>query len=115
MIKISELKKQIEIFNICLQEERFFDAHEAIESIWFKLRKEKSNEVKLLRAYINAAVSFELYKRGRCDASQKVWCNFIKHQALLSIIESKYQPYYALAEGKILEIRENLYKNDNIS
>ncbi len=115
MIKISKLKKQIEVFNICLQEKRYFDAHESIESIWFELRKEKSDEVKLLRAYINAAVSFELHKRGRYKASQRVWYNFLKYQALLSIIESKYQPYYALAECKILEIRENLYKNDNIS
>jgi hypothetical protein len=106
VISLSELEKQVSNFNICLQEERFFDAHEAIESIWFPLRKNKNDELKLLRGYINAAVSFELYKRGRYESAERVWCTFIKHQPLVHSIEYKYRAQYKAAEAKILEIRE---------
>ncbi|MEE8588924.1 MAG: DUF309 domain-containing protein [Sulfurimonadaceae bacterium] len=40
----------------CLDEERFYDAHEALEEVWFPRRFEDDMEMKLVKGFINAAV-----------------------------------------------------------
>ena len=88
---------KIQEFKICLNEERYYDAHEALEEIWFPRRFEKSNEVKLLKGFINAAVSFELVKLGREKQSKQVWMNYLKYRQLLFKVESPYlNDYYQL-------------------
>lgn len=82
----------------CLHEERFYDAHEALEEIWFPRRFEDDNEMKLLKGFINAAVSFELIKRGRKQASTKAWNNYLKYKPLLATLDSFFTPsYYKIA------------------
>ena len=83
----------------CLNEKRYYDAHEALEASWFPRRFEKeSSEVMLLKGFINAAVSFELHKRGRFKQSQKVWSNYLKYRPLLFKIDSQYlNSYYQLS------------------
>lgn len=85
----------------CLNERRFYDAHEALEAIWFPRRFEADNEVKLLKGFINAAVSFELIKRGRVQASQKVWQNYLKYKPLLGDLDSPYLSHYKTIERHI--------------
>ena len=75
--------KEVQKFILALDEERFFDAHEILEKIWFKKRFEPSNEVKLIKGFINAAVSFELYKRGKIEQSKKAWLTYLKYRQLL--------------------------------
>ncbi len=75
--------KDTQEFIEALDENRFFDAHEVLENIWFNKRFEDSNEVRLLKGFINAATSFELHKRGRKDASKRVWKNYLKYRQLL--------------------------------
>ena len=77
------MHKRIEEFKRCLDEERFYDAHEALEELWFPRRFENSAEVKILKGFINAAVSFELRKRGRVKQSKKVWANYLKYRQFL--------------------------------
>ncbi|WP_226960539.1 DUF309 domain-containing protein [Sulfurimonas paralvinellae] len=90
-IKIDEFAK-------CLREERFYDAHEALEALWFPRRSEKSAEVMLIKGLINAAVSFELIKRGRIPQSKKVWQNYLKYRQFLFKIDSPYlNDYYQLS------------------
>ncbi len=81
-------------FVICLEEERFYDAHEALEEIWFPRRFEDDMEMKLVKGFINAAVSFELTKRGRPDPATKAWGNYEKYRPLLSAFTSSNTPYY---------------------
>ncbi|HFB53237.1 MAG TPA: DUF309 domain-containing protein [Sulfurimonas autotrophica] len=91
-------RKKIEEFRECLREERFYDAHEALEEIWFPRRFEENAEVKLLKGFINAAVSFELLKKGRIPQSKKVWLNYLKYRQLLFKIDSPYlNEYYQLS------------------
>ena len=78
----------------CINEERYYDAHESIESIWFPRRFEDNNEIKLLKGFINAAVSFELYKRSREKQSSRVWANYLKYRQLLYKIDSPYLNRY---------------------
>jgi len=75
--------KSIEEFKLCIEELRFYDAHEVLEEVWFPRRFEENNEVKLMKGFINAAVSFELMKRGREKQRRKVWANYLKYRPLL--------------------------------
>ena len=82
----------------CIDEKRYYDAHEALEEIWFPRRFEDRNEVRLLKGFINAAVSFELHKRGREKQSQRVWTNYLKYRPLLYKTTSKHKNrYHAIA------------------
>ena len=88
------MHKQIDNFISCIEEERFYDAHEALEELWFPRRFEEDAEVKLLKGFINAAVSFELKKRGREKQSQKVWANYLKYRQSLFKVNSPYKNRY---------------------
>ena len=88
------MKSKIENYKKCLDEKRFYDAHEALEEAWFPRRFEESHEVKFLKGLINASVSFELYKKGKIKQSKKVWTNYLKYRQLLFKIESKYLNEY---------------------
>ena len=81
-------------FMLCLDEQRFYDAHEALEEIWFPRRFDDDGEVKLLKGFINASVSFELAKKGKVSASNKVWKNYLKYRQLFYKVDSKYLNKY---------------------
>ena len=89
----------IKEFRVCIDEERYYDAHEALEELWFPRRHEKENdEIKLLKGFINAAVSFELIKRGRENPSKKAWANYLKYRPLLYKVSSPFlNDYHKLA------------------
>ena len=92
------MHKYIQEFTKCLHENRFYDAHEVLESVWFPRRFEDDKEVQLLKGFINASVSFELLKRGREKQSKKVWANYLKYRPCLFEIGSPYQNnYYQLS------------------
>jgi len=97
-------------FILCLDEERFFDAHEVLEPIWFKRRFEDCDEIRLLKGFINSAVSFELKKRGKITQAQKVWKNYLKYKPLLSKIDSKYLNKYHAISRHVENINNNYLK-----
>ena len=104
---MSMTTKKIQEYILCLEEERYYDAHEALEALWFPRRFEESSEVKLLKGLINAAVSFELIKRNRQPQSKKVWANYLKYRQELFKTDSKYlNDYYQLTR-----LVEELHKN----
>ena len=96
---------KIEEFKVCLHEERFYDAHEALEEVWFPRRFEKTDEVQLLKGFINAAVSFELRKRNRKAQSKKVWANYLKYRQLLFKVDVSYLNHYY----QLSRLLENLH------
>jgi hypothetical protein len=92
--------KKINEFLHCLNEERFYDAHEVLENLWFPQRFTESCEVKILKGFINAAVSFELFKRGRSAQSKRVWANYLKYrQKIFSLDPSVINQYYQLSRS----------------
>lgn len=93
-------------FMQCLDEKRFYEAHDALEHIWFPRRFEKSDETNLLKGYINAAVSFELIKRGRKDSAQKAYNVYLKYKDLRLRVDSPYSKKYEEIENKIESIRQ---------
>ena len=98
----------IKNFIVSLDESRFYDAHEDLEELWFPRRFEEDDEVKLLKGFINAAVSFELTKKGKLEASQKVWKNYLKYIPLLQIIDSKHKEMYKKIALHVEEIKTKL-------
>jgi len=81
--------KHLDQFTLALDEGRFYDAHEVLEEIWFPSRFIDSNEVKLLKGFINAAVCFELVKKGRKLPSQRAWLSYLKYRQLLFKTKTK--------------------------
>jgi hypothetical protein len=49
----------------------YFEAHERVESVWYPLRREKSDLAHILKALINAAIAFEHLKRERPQAAER--------------------------------------------
>ncbi|WP_345976234.1 DUF309 domain-containing protein [Sulfurimonas sp. HSL3-7] len=98
--------EHLDLFVCCLDEERFYDAHEALEEIWFPRRFEDDMEMKLLKGFINAAVSFELTKRGRPDPATKAWGNYEKYRPLLEAFRSSNTPYYQRLALRVEEMRQ---------
>lgn len=98
MMNNSDYDKYLDEFIACINEEKFYEAHEAIEVLWFKRRFEDNNEVRLLKGFINASVSFELMKKGKIEQSKRVWANYLKYRPLLYKISSKHiNKYHAIA------------------
>ncbi|MDD2789719.1 MAG: DUF309 domain-containing protein [Sulfurimonas sp.] len=90
----SEHAKCLEEFMLCLEEKRYYDAHEALEALWFPRRFEKDPEMDLLKGFINASVSFELIKRSREEPSKRAWKNYLKYRPLLYKINSEHTNTY---------------------
>lgn len=84
-----------------LAQERYYDAHEDLEALWFPRRFENDDEVKLWKGFINAAVSFELIKKGRCAASQTPWNTYMKYRALLDTLDTPYKELYVKMDDYI--------------
>ncbi|MFA5233486.1 MAG: DUF309 domain-containing protein [Sulfurimonas sp.] len=91
---MSKHKEQLELFIQNLQSENFYDAHEDLEVLWYERRFEESDEVKLIKGFINASVSFELRKKGKIEASQKVWNNYLRYKDLINKIDSQHVEKY---------------------
>jgi hypothetical protein len=89
----------------CLDEERYYDAHEALEKIWFPRRFEDDIEMKLLKGFINASVAFELVKRGRPEPSKRAWGNYLKYRPLLLQVKSPHCGRYRAIAAKLESIR----------
>lgn len=98
MITQTKHNELLDKFIFLISEKKFYDAHESIEYIWFPRRFEQDNEIKLLKGFINAAVSFELIKRGRYKASERVWNTYLKYIVLIDKIDSPHiQKYHLIA------------------
>jgi len=94
----SQYGRCIQEYRRCIDEKRYYEAHEALEELWFPRRFEVDDELKLLKGFINAAVSFELTKRRREKPSQKAWATYLKYRPLLYTISSPYlNEYHKLA------------------
>lgn len=108
------INKKIDEFIRHIDESRFYEAHEALEEIWFPRRFEQSHEVGLLKGFINAAVSFELIKKGRIEQSKRVWANYLKYRPNLYRVSSQYtNSYHKLA--RYLENKQNsLIKSESL-
>ena len=101
----SKHDKLLKEYRLCLDKKRYYDAHEAIEELWFPHRFEDENEIKLLKGFINAAVSFELIKKKREKPSQTAWKTYIKYRPLLYKVNSPFLNHYHAIARHIEKIK----------
>ena len=101
----SNHKEKIEGYLLCIDEGRYYDAHEELEELWFPRRFEEDNEIKLLKGFINAAVSFELCKRQREQPSKRAWGNYLKYRPLLYRVDSPHLNEYHSIARKIERLK----------
>ena len=92
-------------YNQCIDDREYYGAHEKLEEIWYPRRHENCSEMNLLKGFINAAVSFELVKRGRHTPSKRAWKNYLKYRPLLYKIHSPLLKEYHKTARKIEELR----------
>ncbi|MBU1995237.1 DUF309 domain-containing protein [bacterium] len=104
----------LENFLLCLKEQRYYDAHESLEVLWFPRRFEEEDEIKLLKGFINASVCFELIKRGKQTQSKKVWDNYLKYRPLLYKIDSPYKSKYHLIARHVEALKIKLDLDNGI-
>ncbi len=108
---ISRDEELMNEFVECINKALYYEAHETLEKIWFPRRFEDSDEMKLVKGFINAAVSFELIKRGKPEASDRVWKNYEKYINLLGSFESPYNRRYQELSTFLEEKRVQLVSN----
>jgi len=82
----------------------YFDAHEALEAVWFPQRHTKAPEVRLQRGLINGAVALELAKRGRLEPAKRVWRVYLRRRALLEEVKSAALPCYHKADRLLRDL-----------
>jgi hypothetical protein len=79
------LEAALKDFLHLLDEEEYFDAHEALEEAWHPLRKKNHPLKNLAKGLINGAICFEHLKRDRSEARRKassVLKSFERHKHL---------------------------------
>ena len=66
-----------------LEDEKYFEAHNALEPLWLKMKKEHHSYTDLTRGLINAAVAFEHIKRDTPTAmtkARKTFAGYLKYR-----------------------------------
>jgi hypothetical protein len=101
------ITESCEAFLLSIKEGRYYDAHEDLEPLWYPRRFEDNDEVRLWKGFINAAVSFELLKRGRPEASQKAWQTYLKYSPLSKTLVTPHKELY----DKIVKLIEKKVGN----
>jgi len=97
---------KIEEFISLVQNHDFVEAHEVLEADWKGQKKLGNKDIaKFLQALINGTTSIALYKKGRVEASQKVWNTFEKYKDLIDTISLENHQRYIYA----IELLENKY------
>ena len=84
------LHEKVKSFKNCIMEQRFYEAHEVLEEIWFPMRKTKDDFCLVLKGFINGAVSMELYKRGRIEQSNNIHKVYLKYVTQDRILKTEY-------------------------
>jgi hypothetical protein len=82
--------KEIIKYKQLIEEKLYYEAHEVLESLWFPIRKTKNDYALVLKGFINAAVSLELYKRNKFEQSKKINIIYGKYVTKDKIINTTY-------------------------
>jgi len=95
------ITEAFDAFALSLAEGRYYDAHEDLELLWYPHRFEDNDEVRLWKGFINAAVSFELIKRGRPKPSEIAWQTYLKYRVILDTLITPHKELYVTIDALI--------------
>ncbi len=104
-----ELKEALEIFIRDLEEARFYDAHEDMETYWHTIRKTDHPLKNLCKGFINGATAFELIRLERYEAAIRVWQT---HEKYLGLLKEDIEEYALFVKANnILYNLHDKYQN----
>ena len=104
----SKLKEII----LLLEEDKFVEVHYMFEDFWkeYKKHEDTREESFILKAFVNASVSFELYNMQRFENSNNVWNTYLKYENLIDNLETKNSLNYKKIKYIIYKKREKYIK-----
>ncbi len=96
---------KLEKIILLLQEKKFVKCHYIFEELWkeYKSHEDTREESFILKAFVNASVSFELYNMQRYEHSNNVWNTYLKYEYLIEQINTNNSSNYK-------KIKEIIYK-----
>jgi hypothetical protein len=106
-----DLEEALNNYLKLLEQEAYFDAHEALEEAWHPLRKQNHHLKNLVKGLINGAICFEHIKRDRKDAKRKalqVFKSFERHKHLLKKEVEHFELFQTSC--KKIEVLKRLHK-----
>jgi len=103
--------KEVKEFKRLIDQKKFYEAHEALEELWFPIRHEKDDYCLVLKGFINGAVCMELNKRDKITQAKKVYKTYLKYVSNERIDKTKYKDIFD--ELKIFMDKKflNMFKN----
>lgn len=101
MVLIKQLKNAEKL----LLENEFIKAHDLFEKLWreYKDDKKTRQESFILKAFVNASISFELHNMERIQHCENVWNTYKKYENLIDDYISPNRDMYK-------DIRKLIYK-----
>jgi hypothetical protein len=103
-----DLEGALKAYIKLLDEEEYFEAHEALEEAWHPLRLKKHPLANLAKGLINGAIAFEHIKRNRSNAkskAQRVMVSYERHIYLCKE-DIKFFSLFDKAKQKIEALKE---------
>ncbi len=104
------MQKACETFIAHIEAKEYYEAHEALEALWYPRRFEKDDETLLIKGFINASVAFELVKRGRMEAARRTWEVYLKYRPLLERVKSPVLPHLRRVDEVLESVYEQLFR-----
>ena len=102
-----DIEDALKQYIVLLDAERYFEAHEILEEVWYPRRLNKDPLANLLKGLINGAVAFEHLKRNCKNAvekARKVMVAYDRYK-VLCIGKIRYALFFRVACEKIEELK----------
>lgn len=103
-----DINSKLEKIILLLNKDEFLESHDIFEELWRKYKNNESSRIEsfILKAFVNASVSFELYKMNKFKHSQNLWNTYRKYEYLIEEINSINSVNYQKIKKIIYEKRE---------
>jgi hypothetical protein len=107
-----DINLKLEDIILLLKEEKFVEAHDVLEELWREYKNQESTreESFILKAFVNASVSIELYNMQRFEHSNNVWNTYLKYENLIDDLKSINNINYKKIKEIIYKKREKYIK-----
>ncbi|MGE4462146.1 MAG: hypothetical protein AB7D49_06910 [Arcobacter sp.] len=107
-----QLNEELNDIIFLLEIENFIEAHNKLEELWKKYKNdEKTREESfILKAFVNASVSFELLKIQRFEHASNVWNTYKKYEDLIEKLYTTNSKNYKKIKEIVYKKREKYIK-----
>ena len=107
-----DINIELEEIILLLQEEKFVKCHYIFEELWKKYKSSENTreESFILKAFVNASISFELHNMQRYEHSANLWNTYLKYENLIEQIDTKNSTNYKKIKEIIYKKREKYIK-----